>query len=405
MPKGLKNLDTEILERLRVKVAHTLAFSLNSNKSYDLLSNIIFDRTGALISNSTLRRVFQYDSDNNPTKSTLDLICRTIGFRDWDEFIEKESNYAQVDLSQLITMFKLQGLRDHVQTAQILEKLSNHPNFFSLLDTVVQVAISNRDIDFLSTLFDLKGIFEKDRDPIRIIYFIHNLVISLIQSGLMPELVEFYGTNKNAHDHLVESYVDEDNLNGYFYDLMQVYHNTKGTPEAQLFYHCLMYQRAIENNLECGPHLEFIRQFSEAIPVHNLPGGRRLAILMLEANDSAETIELLLRKTGNLFLNLNEIATITTALYMVKLLFIRRKAELIDKILSLAPETKGAGSNIDDQTNINQIKIYRAYSLYEKGHKMAAREKLSEFDPLLVHAFIYNHVMDDYKVISAMVRS
>lgn len=114
MPKGLKNLDTEILERLRVKVAHTLAFSLNSNKSYDLLSNIIFDRTGALISNSTLRRVFQYDSDNNPTKSTLDLICRTIGFRDWDEFIEKESNYAQVDLSQLITMFKLQGLRDRV---------------------------------------------------------------------------------------------------------------------------------------------------------------------------------------------------------------------------------------------------------------------------------------------------
>lgn len=90
MPKGLQNTNPEILERLRAKVAQTLTFSLNTNKNYDLFSDIIFERTGALLSNSTLRRVFQYECGNHPTQSTLDLICKTIGFRDWNDFIHNE---------------------------------------------------------------------------------------------------------------------------------------------------------------------------------------------------------------------------------------------------------------------------------------------------------------------------
>lgn len=221
----------------------------------------------------------------------------------------------------------------------------------------------------------------------------------------MPELVECYGAHPKSQSHLIESYVDEDNMNGYFYDLMQVYHKHKSTPEAQLFYHCLMYQHSLENNMNTSRYFDFIHHFSDAIPVHNLPKGRSLAILMLEADNTAETFEDILTRTRYLFHNLNEIAAITTALYMVKLLFIRRKDEWITKVLSFAPETSGAGTNIDDRTNINQIKIYRAYSLYAKGYKAQAKEKLSEFDPLQVHAFIYNRIMDDYKAISALIRN
>jgi hypothetical protein len=405
MPKGVQNTNPEILDRLRAKVAQSMAFTLNTNKNYDLLSDVIPERTGALLSNSTLRRVFQYDNCNHPTRSTLDLICKTIGFSNWDDFIEKEKNHPQADLSQLITMFRFQGLSDHAQTWQTLEKVSDHPDFFNLLDAVVQIAIANRDIEFLSQLFELEGVFENDHEHIPIIYFIHKLVIGLNQSGLMPELVESYGANAKAHAHLVESYVDEDNLNGYFYDLMQVYHRNKSTPEAQLFYNCLMYQHAVENSLPANPWLDFIKQFSDTIPVHHIPTGRRFAILMLEANDSEEIVQTILNKTRDLFHTLNEVEKITTALYMVKLLFMKRKNELIDKVLLLAPDINGTDKNIDDCTNINQVKIYRAYSLFKKGEKANALIKLNEFDPLLVHAFIYNHIMNDYQVISSMINS
>ncbi len=403
MPKGVQNINPEKLVRLKIKLAEDLSISLNANKDYNLLSDVIYERTGALLSNSTLRRVFQYGSDNHPTQSTLDLICKCIGLHSWYEFTEKENLSLQFDLSQLITMFKLQGLQDQVQTRQILEKYSDHPDFFKLLDAIAQIAIANRDIQFLSKLFDIEGVFDKNQNLLPIIYFIHTLVIGLNQSGLMPELAEYYGANPRAQVYMVELYVDEDNLNGYYYTLLQVYHRHKTTAEALLFYNCLMYQQAIENKLSGGPWLEFIRQFSEAKIVHHIPRGRRYAILLLEAGDRVEAKAEILHKTANLYHDLNDVDKITTALYMVKLLFLKREDELIDKVLFLAPDTSGAGKNIDDRTNINQIKIYRAYSLFRKGEKSDAAVKLKEFDTLMVQAFIYKHIMHDYKIIFDLI--
>jgi hypothetical protein len=125
---------------------------------------------------------------------------------------------------------------------------------------------------------------------------------------------------------------------------------------------------------------------------------------MLEAGDSAVALKSLLDETQSLFYTLSVIARITTALHMVKLLFIQRKDELIGNILLLAPEINRAGKNIDDLTNINQIKIYRAYSLFMKGLREEALCKLNEFDPLMVHAFINNHIMDDFRVISGLIK-
>jgi hypothetical protein len=166
-----------------------------------------------------------------------------------------------------------------------------------------------------------------------------------------------------------------------------------------------MYQRAIENNLSTRQHLDFIIQFNDSIPIHHIPKGRMLAILMLEANDQTETIDEILNKTRELFHNLNEIEKITTALYMLKLLFFKQKNELMDKVLLFAPDISGADKNIDDRTNINQVKIYRANSLFQKGEKENALLKLNEFDPLLVQAFIYIHIMNDYRIISDLIKN
>jgi hypothetical protein len=125
---------------------------------------------------------------------------------------------------------------------------------------------------------------------------------------------------------------------------------------------------------------------------------------MLEASDSHETDDIL-NKTSELFRSLNVIEKITTALYMLKLLFFGRKDELMDKVLFLTPYISGADKNTDDLTNINQVRIYRAYSLYMKGEKTNAMLRLNEFDPLLVQAFMYNHIMNDYRVISDLINA
>jgi hypothetical protein len=405
MPKGVQNINPEILERLRAKVVQSLAFSLNSNKSYNLLSNLIFDRTGALLSNSTLRRVFQYNSDNHPTKSTLDLICKCIGFANWEEFNGNESDESHSDLNYVITTFRLQGINDHELIKKVIIKHSDNPQVFDLLETIVQIAISNRDIKFLKELFDLPAVFDNNKDTLAIFYFINKLVITLNKSGLMPELVEYYGSNPKSQEFMVEWYVDEDNLNGYYYQLLQVYSQHKTTPEAQLFYNCLMYQHALENKLPTGPWADFLNQFDETLPVHHIPRARRLAILLLEAKENSGIVSDVLGKTRHLYQGLNEDEKINIALYMVKLLFVAQKDELIHTILLLAPDIIATNKNIHDRININQIIIYRAYSLFKRGEKENALLKLNAFDPLYVDTFIHYHIMHDFRIISDLIQN
>jgi hypothetical protein len=38
----------------------------------------------------------------------------------------------------------------------------------------------------------------------------------------MDELIPYYGADAKSQKYLVEYYVDEDNLNGYYYNLLQV---------------------------------------------------------------------------------------------------------------------------------------------------------------------------------------
>lgn len=405
MPKGVQNVNPEILERLWVRVSQSMLSPLTANKDYDNFSQFIFERTGVILSNSTLRRVFQYECTNHPTQITLDTICRSIGFQNWDDFFESESNHQQYNLDQQISIFMINGITDHEKTREIIAGYRDHPNFFKLLDVVAQIAIRNRDIDFLSKFFDTEAIFYKKHEWQNIFYFLHNFVSSLDKAGLMPELVEYYGASKIAQDCLVERFVDEDHLNGYYYQLLQVYHKHKTTPEALLFYNCLMYQHSIENNLPVNQWLEFLKQFNYTGPIHYLPASRRLATLLIEANNEPEIEAGLLKETSYLFNTLVDTDKIIAAVFMVKLLFFRKKDALIHAIFTLIPEQPGINKILDDRINANQLKIYQAYSFFKKGELSHAIRKLNDFNPVYVNTYIYNHIMRDYEAISGLIRN
>lgn len=396
MPKGLHRIDLVMLERFRAKVAQTLNLSLNSNKNYDYFSKFIFQKTHVQVSPSTLRRVFQYDSHHIPTKSTLDLVSQSIGFVNWNDFIEKEQTLSQYDLSQLISAIQLGGNPDQEQITKQIAKFKNCSNLFNLLEVIVQAAIAKRDIKLLSELFDLPDIFTFEQDSLKIYFFIHNLVSRLNQAGLMSELIPYYGASTKAQVFLVEWYVDEDNLDGYYFDLLQEYHKHKTNLEAQLFYNCLMYQHAILKNQSTQPWLDSIRDFVETEPVHPIPKARRLGTLMLETEPNAPFDELLMQEVSTFFEQLNEDDKIVTALKMIRLLYIKRRASLITFVLRFVPNIIGIEKNIWARININQLRIYRAYSYLSTNEKEKAKKELDQFDSFLVNNFIHNIIMNDY---------
>ncbi len=59
-----------------------------TRREYEILVDKIFEKTGVLLSLSTVRRIWNNDFKNIPHKSTLDTMAEFAGFEDWQSFTE-----------------------------------------------------------------------------------------------------------------------------------------------------------------------------------------------------------------------------------------------------------------------------------------------------------------------------
>jgi hypothetical protein len=196
--------------------------------------------------------------------------------------------------------------------------------------------------------------------------------------------------------------VDEDHLDGYYYDLLQEYKRHKTSLESQLFYNCLMYQWADLKKLKTKQWLEPIREFVETEPVHPIPKARRLAILMLET-DSEKLPKFLQNEVEKYINDLNDDAKIIAVLLMLRLLFAKRRNRLVIKLLSHLPDSDEGEKDIWTQINLNQLKIYKAYALFLVGEAEKASRLLQEFEPYLVNNFIRETIFRDYKIVHQLI--
>ncbi len=81
------NIDNKILEHLKEQVALKFGTSPKTPTDFNLLSADIYKKGGRTIGVSTLKRIWGYVSANHGTSySSLTILCRYLGFQDWDEF-------------------------------------------------------------------------------------------------------------------------------------------------------------------------------------------------------------------------------------------------------------------------------------------------------------------------------
>lgn len=84
-------------------IEHTAGCKMKTPKDYDFLSQSIYDRTKCLISVSTLKRFFGYLSQKgSQSHSTLDVLSRYVGYRDWNAFEQQLEGNNSVDSCTLL---------------------------------------------------------------------------------------------------------------------------------------------------------------------------------------------------------------------------------------------------------------------------------------------------------------
>lgn len=89
MPMNMKKTSPEIHE-LKKQIEDRLKRKMKTPNDFIFLSGVIWERTHETISPTTLKRLWGYIDGADETRgSTLDILSRSLGYQDWDDFLAK----------------------------------------------------------------------------------------------------------------------------------------------------------------------------------------------------------------------------------------------------------------------------------------------------------------------------
>ncbi len=81
-------LNAENIKQLCRRVEETLRLNASTPKHFERLAVMIFERTGTLLSPTTLKRLWGYlHESTTPRKTTLDVLAQCCGWRNYDDFV------------------------------------------------------------------------------------------------------------------------------------------------------------------------------------------------------------------------------------------------------------------------------------------------------------------------------
>lgn len=402
MPKGVSIQDEKVMERFRTVVQESLPYSLKINKNIPLFAQLIYKKTHKAVSASTLKRLFLYPDYTIPSLYTLDTICQAIGFAGWNNFINNEEQIVDCEHFEVITMIRNEGYKDFSEFKEIISKFVNTNHKYSVTLALVQAAVSKSDFETLSQLFDIPIILDPIEDNLPFFYFVQDLGLIFRNSDIIKKLTPYYAKHPIAQQAYIERFVDQDYLNGYYGDLLELYHQNKKTLEAQLFYHSLMCFRDIENGEFKSPHYDFLIHFRETEPVHSVPKMRRLALLVIYFHSDAEIVDSLLDELPGLTVGHNRETNTFMGLLFCQIVFFRCDHTVLKRMFEkMNISTNLVSQNIVSLRDLNLLKIYEAYYLYKEGNILEAKAKLNSINRMYQNPI--KCIKKHYEIVKAML--
>lgn len=118
-----------------------------TRREYELLVEEIFEKTGILLSLSTIRRVWNDDFKNIPHKSTLNALAIFAGFNSWSDFIDKRRNSLHKksrSKSRKKIIFSIGFLLIVILLSFLISRKTNNSNIKILGETIFEYSQKNK---------------------------------------------------------------------------------------------------------------------------------------------------------------------------------------------------------------------------------------------------------------------
>lgn len=400
MPKPISEVDKIYVRELLNRVLAKSKVSLTSKESYFKLQDIIHKHCDASISFSTLKRWFSEKDTTKPTKALLDIFCRYIGFDNWKAYLEDIRKYDRYMLQHEISLITIQKRIDTSRVKNLCERYGHIAEILPFVYTLIQLAKEYKDEYFFASVFSLPKVFEKVYHTEYDFYYLGQSVALCMRTNekMAEKLANNYCKNSIATQYCIESFVDEDYLDGYYGKWLDEYHKHKTNDETKIFYYALKYKGALMNGDKKGRKFYYkkIASIDLKIKLPTIVEQRYLAIRLIEEEHVADPKkDILFNKIVRIAKKLNGKQN-DYPLYILRYLHKAKKYKwmaditmLFDKYPAKADEHWLIKSN-------NAIQLYKSFAYHILFRKEEAIATFNSVDPKLFDPFMYECMMKDY---------
>lgn len=142
-----------MIDELKLELEKTFNRKITDRGACELLVQDIYEKTGAVLSYNTLRRMFGLAEYRKPRVSTLDQLAVYCGFRSFNDFSQR---YTEIDTwPTWETLYVSLSSNDHGQLADILLFRKRRNDHFTISFTIiVHELLNRRDYEGLRSIFE-----------------------------------------------------------------------------------------------------------------------------------------------------------------------------------------------------------------------------------------------------------
>tara|TARA_B110000259_G_scaffold27803_1_gene29372 strand:- start:155 stop:1429 length:1275 start_codon:yes stop_codon:yes gene_type:complete len=272
-----------MIESLKIKIEEHAGFKILTQGDCHLLSKQIKSEIKQVLSYNTIRRFFNLADKRKTSRSSLDILSKYIGYKDFSHFNISFPHEHKWSVENKLFFFLEQN--DSKGLLICLAKIkSSTSNYVSIISNVCREVIYRRDFKLLSNIFELDSLRFSDFTYNEVVQIGNSLGILLRSHPINKDDTVILLNNFNFIQCVCLIFVDYSNLNSYYFKWSQILSEKKGHMEIFIFSNCIIQLSNYLNKRTVKIPKEF-----ELIPdnTHPILEGRILALRLIVEKESS----------------------------------------------------------------------------------------------------------------------
>lgn len=412
---------------VRQKIEERFGRPIRYSKDCEALAASIGRACQERISPTTLKRLFGFAKTvDQPRLFTLDLLAQYIGYPNWQSLLQQVEGAPQSQEGTQSTTYARHGqslgvyrLNHQISIAQATQtidlgkinalatELGHLPAFIPFITELIGVAARQQRADFLGQVFSMPRLFEPGVHGDYELYYIGQAMgLTLRQTtSLTDALIPALAANVHARRYLVEWFVDEDFLTGYYGKLLDAYHEYQHQdPADRLFYFALKYKQCMLLGDVIG-RIGWYRQiktitFSQ--PLYQILAARYVGTCLAEEREhifqaSSPYYSIILQYIQGIDYEVS----INFVFFLSRELYLHQRFDWLVQLLADFERLQVPAVQLQ-KTHLtlnleNQLQVYIAFAAYLLGDYKKAKEQIMQVDTNMFDPFIYQQMLLDYQ--------